>query len=479
MAVRLAALRHLFQARLSWQIVRSIFASILLIEVLILFPSIYHRQQQLLAQLKEISSVEATGALRMLPSGTTDQQVLARLRQSIQNPKIVGGALYRTDRSLDRSLIGTFGEPPQLPLSAVQRHAQADLLQQNRYDAAWWMSSLPAHYVLIIRHDTTTVQQEIVAFIGRIMGLVLIISMFVTIATLMVLEPLLITPIMILRQDLLKAGAAIKADQPPLQFASKRSPDELGDVIEAFGLMYGQVTEAIAERKQAESRLARLAEVGELSAMIVHEVRNPLTTILMGLDSFAKLDLPDVARLRLGLAQEEGDRLKRLLNEILNYSKCQILNAVELDLNELVTEILNSIQDMPMTQNRQIKFMPAESPAMILGDRDKLKQVFINLVDNACEAVTENEMIIWSVHRLPCQAMIQVFNSGEPINSEALQKMTQPFFTTKASGNGLGLAIVKRIIEAHGGTLAIESGELLHGAETLTGTRVGITIPLA
>jgi hypothetical protein len=118
LASRLLALRHLFHARLSRRIVLSIFASIVLIESLILLPSIYRRQQELLSHLKDISAAETSGALRMLPPGMSDPQVLDRLRQSIQNPKILGGGLYR----MDGSKVGSFGEMPQLSFATVQTH---------------------------------------------------------------------------------------------------------------------------------------------------------------------------------------------------------------------------------------------------------------------------------------------------------------------------------------------------------------------
>lgn len=317
--------------------------------------------------------------------------------------------------------------------------------------------------MLIIRHNAALVQAEIIAFVGRITGLVLIISVFVTIATLIVLEPLLITPIMLLRKDLLNAGAAVLQNEAPPPFASLQTQrkDELGDVIAAFSQMYEQVSAAIAERKQAERALASLAEVGELSAMIVHEVRNPLTTVLMGLQSFQKMDLSAAPQLRLNLALEEADRLQRLLNEILHYTKCQTLNAIEIELNTLISEMLDTIQAMPAAQGRSIRFMPDSAPAIILGDKDKLKQVFINLIGNACEAVSEHEIITWSVQQTGKEISVKVHNGGEPIPADKIKQITKPFFTTKSTGNGLGLAIVKRIVEAHGGKLEITSNTLI------------------
>jgi signal transduction histidine kinase len=455
LASRRLALKNLFHARLSRRIVWSVFASIVLIEVVILLPSIYRRQQELLHQLKEISAAETSGALRMLPAGTTDRQVLSRLRQSVLNPAILGGALYRSNGTS----VGTFGEMPELSFAAVQVNANATLYERDRYDAAWAIMPLKGQYVLIIRHNAAAVQPEILAFIGRITILVLIISLFVTIATLLVLEPLLITPIMLLRKDLLNAGAAVLQDETPPKFASLQAQrqDELGDVIAAFSQMYWQVSEAIAQRKKAESDLANLAEVGELSAMIVHEVRNPLTTVLMGLQSFQKLDLPEASQLRLTLALEEADRLQRLLNEILNYTRCQTLNLTEIDLNLFITDMLDSLHSMPSAQRKQIEFTPVDGSAIVQGDRDKLKQVFINLVGNAFEAVNENETVYWYMQQKTKEISIMIRNGGEPISAEQMTRITKPFFTTKATGNGLGLAIVKRIVEAHGGTLKITS----------------------
>ena len=126
------------------------------------------------------------------------------------------------------------------------------------------MSSLQASHVLIIRHDASWVQQEFFSFIARIAGLVLIISVFVTGATLFVLRKILITPILQLRLDLLQAGQAIRddCDTHKLAFASldNARPDELGDVIAAFDQMFGQITDAIATRKESEARFRTLVE---------------------------------------------------------------------------------------------------------------------------------------------------------------------------------------------------------------------------
>lgn len=215
----------------------------------------------------------------------------------------------------------------------------------------------------------------------------------------------------------------------------------------------------------------RLAAIGEFAATISHEIRNSLTTVLMGLNYFQHIDLCEAAQTRLELALGEANRLERLLREILLYSKPQVLQLTVLDLNVFITDMLDSLRQMPEAQGRHIAFVPGMTAARVQGDQDKLKQVFINIVRNACEAIAEGETVRWIVD---CSALdqvcIQVHNNGNPIVPEILPRLTEPFYTTKSSGTGLGLAIVKRIVQAHGGVLSIQTT-----AEE--GTTVSVQLP--
>ncbi|MBE9061537.1 PAS domain S-box protein [cf. Phormidesmis sp. LEGE 11477] len=243
----------------------------------------------------------------------------------------------------------------------------------------------------------------------------------------------------------------------------------------------------ISDRKQAEKAQARLAEIGQLAAMIVHEVRNPFTTVYMALSTFQTMDLPPRGKMRLSLAMEESERLKRLLNEILTYSKEQKLVEERIEINDLSKELLRSLQELPAATDKTIQLITQPEPLIVKGDRDKLKQVFINLVTNACEAISPKETVTWQLQRAfgehvfqPPTSLqsnstqhvkIQVHNGGDPIPPEVLPKLTQPFISTKADGNGLGLAITKRIVEAHGGSMTI-------GSSVEKGTTVTVFLPL-
>ncbi len=217
-----------------------------------------------------------------------------------------------------------------------------------------------------------------------------------------------------------------------------------------------------------------LAKVGEFTASVIHEIRNSLTTVKMGLDYFNKVDnLPLLVKERLSLSISEEKRLERLLQEILFYSKPDNLQLSKLNVNNLIEKSLILIEQMPQAKGRIIEIIPFPQSINILGDADKLKQVFINLLRNACEAVGNGELIKWRVC-YPHQdyVRISINNGGSPISSFSLSKITQPFYSTKSDGTGLGLAIVERIVKAHGGKLSIQSN-------LTTGTTVNVQLPVA
>jgi signal transduction histidine kinase len=237
-----------------------------------------------------------------------------------------------------------------------------------------------------------------------------------------------------------------------------------------------EVQKRTEELRVAQAKLVeqeRLAAIGEFAAMIVHEIRNPLTTIMMGLKYFKKVVLALAAQERLALALDEASRLERLLGEILQYAKPQVLQRVDLELNEFVPKLLAAIREMPEAQERQIAFVSAAPTVTISGDADKLKQVFINLLRNACEASAVGDVVTWEIDAAAAeQVCINIHNGGEPIPADVLPRLTQPFCSTKPNGTGLGLAITKRIVQAHGGALEIRSTPEM-------GTIVSVKLPVA
>ena len=140
---------------------------------------------------------------------------------------------------------------------------------------------------------------------------------------------------------------------------------------------------------------------------------------------------------------------------------------MEVEVNTLLQEVLTLIRETPEAQGQQITLVPPSTVLYVVGDRNKLKQVLINLLNNACEASTAagTADAAHAAAVVTCKAdamkndkvCISIHNEAPPIPPEQLPKLTQPFYSTKPGGTGLGLAIVKRIIDAHGGELHLES----------------------
>ncbi|WP_287129333.1 GAF domain-containing sensor histidine kinase [Candidatus Cyanaurora vandensis] len=236
------------------------------------------------------------------------------------------------------------------------------------------------------------------------------------------------------------------------------------DLEQEVALRTQQLHTAQAELVERE----RLAAMGEFAAMIVHEVRNPLTTIWGVLQRLQRI-IPPTSQEYLTLALDESERLEKLLRQILLYAKPQVLQLQGLELNPFSRTLLSQLRSLPVAQERTVILVSSSVPVWVQADPDKLQQVFINIFTNACEAVAAGETITWTVSSTSEKALVQVHNGGPPVPAEVLPRLTEPFYTTKATGVGLGLALVQRIMTAHGGELMIHS--------TNTGTTVTLTLP--
>lgn len=246
--------------RLSRRIVFLIFVSVIVIETIILIPSYLKREKELLGQLKAISNAKVQMIFDMTPPDVTAGDVMRQVLHLLKFEKIVGGVLYMEDGRQ----VGRFGEPPELMFTDVKSAGVREYngTAKDRYDAAWTHTDLKRPFVLVLRQNSSAVPMELIRFIWRIAGLVVIISVFVTVGAWIALGPLVVTPILRLREDLVKAGDAISHDSrtPKFQSADFNRQDELGEVITAFNQMYHQISDAINERKKAETALQKSFE---------------------------------------------------------------------------------------------------------------------------------------------------------------------------------------------------------------------------
>ncbi len=249
------------KSKLSRRLVLYVFTSIILIEGIILIPSVKKREKELLSQTKQVSSGKVAWILITYPN-TSGKKLVNHLSELIHHtPLILGGAVYTSNGQE----IGTFGESPELSFSEINNSEKPFIPSRSgsRYDDLVWSGKdMKTNYSIIIRHDASNIKPELLAYIYRIVGLVIIISLFLTITVWLFLEPIVINPILLLRCDLNKAGETIYQDQEPPEFqsVSLHRKDELGEVINAFKLMFIKIYEAISERKKAEAALQESLE---------------------------------------------------------------------------------------------------------------------------------------------------------------------------------------------------------------------------
>jgi sigma-B regulation protein RsbU (phosphoserine phosphatase) len=244
-------------SRLSRRIGLWVFISVIVIETIIFIPSYMNRKKDLLAQIKDISSAEVALIMDITPQPVSDEELLHQLEKLTHHHPIIGGTLYRPDGGT----AGSFGEKPELLLSQAHSNHVITRLSHDgsRYDVAHQAVRPDGNYYLIVRNDSSRVKTDLLHFFLRISGLVIIISLFITVGAWLTLGTLVVTPILRLRKDLVSAGESISNDQHPPAFSlsSFHRLDELGEVIEAFRRMYRQITDAINRRKRAEEALQR------------------------------------------------------------------------------------------------------------------------------------------------------------------------------------------------------------------------------
>lgn len=225
------------------------------------------------------------------------------------------------------------------------------------------------------------------------------------------------------------------------------------------------------------SRAERLATLGQVAAGIAHEIRNPL----VGIGSNASLLLDefepsDARRSEIELILKETRRLDRIVNQIIDYARPRELAPVVFGLGDLIEESLK-LMEAPIAAKRiAVTSMIAPALEPLHADRDQLKQVLLNLIQNAVDALPENGALglsaMESLRGHERGIAIAVTDTGHGIRAEELPHVFEPFFTSgKHKGTGLGLAICRNIVEAHSGDIQLIS-------EPGKGTSARVWLPL-
>ncbi len=242
-----------------------------------------------------------------------------------------------------------------------------------------------------------------------------------------------------------------------------------------LGRSFNVMAETLYRTQQELLHKEKLASMGQLAAGVAHEINNPLGTILLFADMLFKESAEnDPKREDLQMIINETIRCRKIVSDLLNFARQQEVLAQECDINDILEQVIEGVIHQPSF--KQVRIVRQFSPGLprIQADQAQLMQVFVNLLNNAAEAMPEGGTITITSQRADNQRIeVGIADTGCGMSEETLGKLFTPFFTTKpvGKGTGLGLSIVYGIIKMHRGNITVNS--------TLgKGTTVTVTLPI-
>lgn len=240
------------------------------------------------------------------------------------------------------------------------------------------------------------------------------------------------------------------------------SQDEVGSLARSFNQMSRQLKLTRERMETAKEKLVqaeKLASIGRISASIAHEIRNPLTSAKLNIQKVLQSDcLEDGEREHLCLSQEGIQHIEKFIKELLDFTRISELNPEKFSIQEIMDESIKMISHSMEAKKIKLQRKYQSGLPSLWVDADKLRQVFLNLLRNACEAVEEGGNIQISLSEGEKEVKIEIADDGYGISSKDGEAIFEPFFTTKSSGTGLGLANARKIVEQHQGSIRVKKG---------------------
>jgi len=263
--------------------------------------------------------------------------------------------------------------------------------------------------------------------------------------------------------------------------------DEIGTLSQSFNSMAEDLTALIDSLKQKEISLRKaydelmqtqsqlvqsekMAAIGELVAGVVHEMRNPLSSVKLNFQIIGRtLDRAGPMHEHYSIGLDQISQLEKMLSSLLDYSKPIAIAKTPFRLETVIAESILQLQSC--TEGCSIEVKTDGPVPNVIGDPEEIRQVLVNVIKNAIESAGPTgkvEIRIKTAGQDENKAsLIEICDNGPGISQQDMKRIFQPFFTTKAKGTGLGLSVVKKIMEAHGFGISISS-------EQGTGTVVGL-----
>jgi PAS domain S-box-containing protein len=280
------------------------------------------------------------------------------------------------------------------------------------------------------------------------------------------------------RQELKTTGTAQPFERDYFRKDGSRVPVLVGAAsLETTGNQGVAFVLDLTERKQLEQRYReaqmelaranRVAAMGQLTASIAHEVNHPIAATILNAQTalrWLNRDAPDLEEARQQLAKivNDGRRAANVVSRIRDLVKKAPSRMEALHINEAITEVIELTRGEAMKNGISVRTQFAESLPAVTGDRTQLQQVILNLILNAVQAMAESglplrELQIGIEPNRSDGVLVSIRDSGPGIRPEDLDRLFDPFYTTKPAGMGMGLAICRSIIEGHGGQIWVTS----------------------
>ena len=255
------------------------------------------------------------------------------------------------------------------------------------------------------------------------------------------------------------ASELLSQELPPVEW--KQNGNGQADEAQNLVQQVEQVVEKLQQREREVLRAERLAAVGQLAAGVGHEIRNPLTSIKLLIQT-SRRD-PQSGGLSdedLDLIEQEIQRLERAVQGFLDYARPPKLQRTACDLSALVQKTLNLVRGRAERQHVNLQFEEPAAPVILEADAAQLQQVLVNLTLNALDAMPHGGKLGIAIEANDSQRIeLRVADTGPGIPSEIFPRIFEPFVTAKETGLGLGLVVSKRIVEEHGGTIKASNRE--------------------
>ena len=265
--------------------------------------------------------------------------------------------------------------------------------------------------------------------------------------------------------NLSKAARRVASGDLNFRLDEAKRSDEIGQLATQFNVM----TAELEKSRELQSKLQeseKSAVVGRLASAIAHEIRNPLNYINLSLDHLRKKFQPEDESKQENFdkltkqLKIEVDRINQQISDFLRYSRPVKLNIQPINIREVVEDSLRLVEPQAEDTNIKISLIEREDVPNALGDSEVLRSVFNNLFINAAQAMEKDGgNLNITLSTAEDSVKIVVKDTGGGIPKENLEKIFEPYFSTKETGTGLGLAIVKRIVDDHNGKIEVESEE--------------------